>query len=133
MFVAQLGESANTLVNNWQGGYRYGFPSFYAAGFPVRPMRYDQSRIYSGVIGRQYEDSTNRYNYMFDPNMYEQPGIPSGIVGLGIFDPANNRMQGGLVIGTITVTTLLILGSLIVTRRTPVAAGIGRRRRRRSR
>ena len=82
MLVAQqLGESANDLVKKWgTRGYRYGFPDFYAAEFPVRPMDYDQSRIYSGVIGRQYPDAqTGRYHYMFDPNVYQQPGVPSGL------------------------------------------------------
>lgn len=77
MLVAQLGESANELVQKWgRGTYRYGFPDQYAAEFPVRPMRWDQSRIYSGVIGKHYPNAeTERYHYMFDPNMYLQPGF----------------------------------------------------------
>jgi hypothetical protein len=75
VIIAQFGESANTLVKQWKGGYRNGFPTFRAAEPPVRPMHYDQSQIYSGVIGRQYEDSTNRYMYAYDPNMYLQPGF----------------------------------------------------------
>jgi hypothetical protein len=83
MFVVQqLGESANTLVARHKG-YRYGFPDFYAAEFPFAPMNYDQSRIYQGAIGRQYPDArTERYHYLYDPNMYLQPGVPTG-AGLG--------------------------------------------------
>jgi hypothetical protein len=76
MVIAEFGESANELIQKWHGGYRYGFPDFVAAEFPVRPMHYDQSRIYSGVVGRHYPDAeTMRYHYMFDQNMYLQPGI----------------------------------------------------------
>lgn len=81
MLAVQLGESANDLVAIWgKQGYRYGFPDFYAAEFPVRPMYYDQSRIYSGVIGRHYPNAkTGRYHYQYDPNMYLQPGAPTGL------------------------------------------------------
>lgn len=78
MLVAQqFGESANELIKKWgRGPYRYGFPDQYAAEFPVRPMNYDQSRIYAGVIGRHYPNAeTIRYHYMFDQNMYLQPGF----------------------------------------------------------
>lgn len=77
MLFAQFGESANELVKKWgNSGYRYGFPDQYAAEFPVRPMNYDQSRIYSGIIGRHYPDAeTERYHYSYDPNMYLQPGF----------------------------------------------------------
>lgn len=95
MLAVQLGESANELVAAWgKSGYRYGFPDFYAAQFPVRPMYYDQSRIYSGVIGRHYpEAKTGRYHYMFDQNMYLQPGNydpnPFPTRGFGQTDPAS--------------------------------------------
>lgn len=82
MFAAQpFGESANELVAQWgKHGYRYGFPDFYAYGPPVRPMYYDQSRVYQGVIGRHYPDAkTGRYHYLYDPNMYQQPGTPTGL------------------------------------------------------
>jgi hypothetical protein len=74
---SQLGESANELVKKWgTSGYRYGFPDYYAYGPPVRPMMYDQSRVYQGVIGRHYpEAETARYHYLYDPNMYQQPGF----------------------------------------------------------
>lgn len=93
MLAVQLGESANEAVAAWgKRGYRYGFPDFYAAQFPVRPMYYDQSRIYSGVIGRHYPDAkTARYHHMFDPNMYQQPGNydpnPFPTRGFGQVDP----------------------------------------------
>lgn len=75
--AVQLGESANELVQKWRrSSYRYGFPDQYAAEFPVRPMRWDVSRVYAGVIGRRYPGAeTARYYYMFDPNMYLQPGF----------------------------------------------------------
>lgn len=111
VFVAQLGESANTLVQNWTGGYRYGFPDFYAAEFPVRPMAWDRSRIYSGVIGRQYEGSKNRYNYLFDPNMYMQPGVPDGFG-----DTTITSTQTSVVVATAAVTTLLVIGALVASR-----------------
>lgn len=83
MFVAshtQLGESANELVAKFgRSGYRYGFPDQYAYGPPVRPMNWDASRIYQGVIGRHYPDAqTMRYHSLYDPNMYMQPGVPAG-------------------------------------------------------
>jgi hypothetical protein len=81
-----FGESANELVTKWgKGPYRYGFPDFYAAEFPVHAARYDQSRIYSGVIGKHYPDAeTSRYHYMYDPNMYMQPGF--GAAGMSAED-----------------------------------------------
>jgi len=81
MLVAELGESANELVQKFGNnhGYRYGFPDQYAYGPPVRPMNWDASRIYQGVIGRRYPDAqTMRYHSMYDPNMYMQPGVPAG-------------------------------------------------------
>jgi hypothetical protein len=74
---SQLGESANELVKKFgNSAYRYGAPDFYAAEFPVRPMHYDRSRIYSGVIGRHYPNAqTSRYHTLYDPNMYMQPGF----------------------------------------------------------
>jgi hypothetical protein len=89
------GESANELIAAWgRSGYRYGFPDFYAAQFPVRPMYYDQSCIYNGVIGRHYPDAqTGRYHYMFDQNMYLQPGNydpnPFPTRGFGQTEPAS--------------------------------------------
>lgn len=85
MLVAQLGESANELVAKFgRSGYRYGFPDFYAAEFPVRPMNYDASRIYQGVIGRHYPNAeTSRYHYLYDQNMYMQPGVPAGFGDAG--------------------------------------------------
>jgi hypothetical protein len=81
--IAEFGESANTLIQKWHGGYRYGFPDFVATGVPVRPMNYDQSRIYQGVVGRHYPDAeTARYHYMFDQNMYLQPGISGAADGM---------------------------------------------------
>src|SRR5437868_6990268 len=78
----QLGESANELVAKFsRSEYRYGFPDQYAAEFPVRPMYNDQSRIYSGVIGRRYPGAeTERYHYLYDPNMYQQPGFGEATV-----------------------------------------------------
>lgn len=86
MLVAQLGESANELVQKFGNthGYRYGFPDFYAYGPPVRPMHFDASRIYQGVIGRHYPDAqTYRYHSLYDPNMYRQPGVPAGFGDAG--------------------------------------------------
>lgn len=75
MLTTQFGESANDLVKKSKG-YRYGFPDFYAAEFPFAPMNYDRSRIYQGVIGLHYpEAQTSRYHYLYDPNMYLQPGF----------------------------------------------------------
>jgi hypothetical protein len=60
--------------------YRYGFPDLYAYGPPVRPMHYDQSRQYQGVIGRRYSKAqTARYYALYDQNMYLQPGVPAGL------------------------------------------------------
>lgn len=80
MLVAQLGESANELVAKFgRSSYRYGFPDQYAYGPPVRPMNWDASRIYQGVIGRHYPNAeTMRYHSLYDPNMYMQPGVPAG-------------------------------------------------------
>lgn len=97
MLAVQLGESANELTAKWgKSGYRYGFPDFYAAQFPVRPMYNDTSRIYSGVIGRHYPGAqTGRYHYMFDPNVYQQPGNydpnPFPTRGFGQTDPATTQ------------------------------------------
>lgn len=120
MLVAQLGESANTLVAQWQKqhrGYRYGFPDFYAAEFPVRPMNYDQSRIYAGVIGRHYPNAeTRRYHSLYDPNMYLQPGAPAGFGNveddnaIAVFEgflsltPANTFGNFDVVFDTLTAT-----------------------------
>jgi hypothetical protein len=98
VIIAQFGESANTLVKQWKGGYRNGFPTFRAAEPPVRPMRYDQSQIYSGVIGRQYKDSTNRYMYQYDPNMYLQPGFgdfagAAEQAAIAVFEDLANRLK----------------------------------------
>jgi hypothetical protein len=100
MLAVQLSESANELVSKWgKRGYRYGFPDFYAAEFPVRPMDYDQSRIYNGVIGRHYPDAlTGRYHYMYDPNLYQQPGVPSG-AGLGQDDEARKATSRKIIFG----------------------------------
>jgi len=94
MLAVQLGESANELVARWVHDgdrYRYGFPDIYASGASVRPMNYDQSRIYSGVIGRHYPDAqTRRYTYLYDPNMYLQPGFsdsPSPITVTAVPSP----------------------------------------------
>lgn len=90
MLIAQLGESANTLVQKFGNthGYRYGFPDQYAYGPPVRPMHYDQSRIYQGVIGRHYPNAqTSRYNYLYDPNTYVQPDLPAGFGDAGGLSP----------------------------------------------
>jgi hypothetical protein len=107
VLVAQFGESANTLVRQWTGGYRYGFPSFRAAEPPVRPMHYDQSQIYSGVIGRQYKDSTNRYNYLYDPNMYLQPGFS----GFGVTaDGMSTQTKVMIGVGA----SVLVLGAVVV-------------------
>jgi hypothetical protein len=80
MLVAQFGQSANELVAAFGNkAYRYGFPDQYAYGPPVRAMHYDASRIYQGVIGRRYPDAqTMRYHSLYDPNMYQQPGVPAG-------------------------------------------------------
>lgn len=92
MFIAshtQLGESANELVAKFgRSGYRYGFPDQYAYGPPVRPMNYDASRIYQGVIGRHYPNAeTMRYHSLYDPNMYQQPGVPAGFGDAGTMSP----------------------------------------------
>jgi hypothetical protein len=86
----QLGESANELVAKFgRSGYRYGFPDQYAYGPPVRPMNYDASRIYQGVIGRHYPDAqTMRYHSLYDPNMYQQPGVPAGFGAADAMTPA---------------------------------------------
>jgi hypothetical protein len=107
VIIAQFGESANTLVKQWKGGYRYGFPTFRAAEPPVRPMRYDQSQIYSGVIGHQYKDSTNRYMYAYDPNMYLQPGF-------GAADGSGMTTQTKVAIGI--GATVLVLGAVALAR-----------------
>lgn len=108
MIVAQFGESANTLVKQWKGGYRNGFPTFRAAEPPVRPMHYDQSQIYSGVIGRQYEDSTNRYMYLYDPNMYLQPGFS----GFGAADGMSTQTKIAIGVGA----GVLVLGAALLAR-----------------
>ena len=96
-------ESANDLVNNWKSSYRYGFPDFLAYGPPVRPMDFDFSKVYSGVVGRHYPDAqTGRYHYMYDPNLAVEPmryglgqtagsdtatkigGVVLGLVGIGV-------------------------------------------------
>lgn len=89
MLVAQLGESANELVAKFgRSGYRYGFPDQYAYGPPVRPMYWDASRIYQGVIGRHYPDAqTMRYHTLYDQNMYMQPGVPAGFGDAGTMTP----------------------------------------------
>ena len=112
---SQLGESANELVKKWgTSGYRYGFPDFYAYGPPVRPMMYDQSRVYQGVIGRHYPDAeTRRYHYLYDPNMYRQPGFgdPSStgqaiaiLENLLSLAPANEFLNYDVVWATDTAT-----------------------------
>jgi hypothetical protein len=124
MFAIQLGESANELVTKWgRSGYRYGFPDFYAAEFPVRPMAYDQSRIYSGVIGRHYpEAKTGRYHYMFDQNMYQQPGVPVGpglvpTTGLGeTADEARKATARKVIFGGLLGLTALAIASVFAVR-----------------
>ena len=110
LVMTTLGESANELIQKWgKSGYRYGFPDQYAAEFPVRPMNYDQSRIYSGVVGRHYPDAqTMRYHYMFDPNMYMQPGVPTG-AGLGA---AADGMTASTKVAIGVGVTALLLGAV---------------------
>ena len=108
MVIAQFGESANTLVKQWKGGYRNGFPTFRAAEPPVRPMHYDQSQIYSGVIGRQYMDSANRYNWLYDPNMYLQPGFS----GLGAVDGMSTQTKVMVGVGA----AVIVLGAVALMR-----------------
>lgn len=122
MFAAQpFGESANELVAKWgRSGYRYGFPDFYAAEFPVAPMHYDQSRIYSGVIGRHYPNAqTARYHYMYDQNMYLQPGVPPGDRTLGEMSTATSRkLVIGGVLGVLAVAVVGIAMATSAQRRT---------------
>jgi len=95
----QLGESANELVAKFgRSGYRYGFPDQYAYGPPVRPMNYDASRIYQGVIGRHYPDAqTMRYHSLYDPNMYQQPGVPAGFGDAALSAQEAIRILQGLL------------------------------------
>lgn len=124
MLAVQLGESANELVAKWgRGPYRYGYPDFYAAEFPVRPMMYDQSRIYSGVIGRHYPDAkTGRYHYMYDPNLYMQPGVPVGpglvpTKGLGeTADEARKATSRKIIFGGLIGLAALVVGGVAVAR-----------------
>lgn len=111
MLTTQFGESANDLVKKSKG-YRFGFPDFYAAEFPFAPMDYDQSRVYSGVIGKHYLDAkTNRYYYMYDPNMYLQPGFS----GIGD-DDARQATSRKIVIGTMAGLFAVTVASLLAVR-----------------
>lgn len=122
MLVAQqLGESANELVAGWPNGqYRYGFPDFYAAEFPVRPMAYDKSRIYQGVIGRHYPYAqTERYHYMYDPNMYLQPGFGADAATVPGTLPAPQLSRGtkiAIVGGVLAVSALSVFAAFRFTR-----------------
>jgi hypothetical protein len=110
MFVAQqLGQSANELVAKWgKGPYRYGFPDYIAVEFPVRPMNYDRSRFYSGVVGRHYPEAlTERYYYLYDPNLYLQPGIS------GAADSGQSKavvVGAAALVGVAGVVGALVLG-----------------------
>jgi len=110
-------ESANDLARKWVGGYRNGFPDFYAAEFPVAPMYYDQSRIYSGVIGRHYPRAqTGRYHYMFDQNVYLQPGVPTGAFGQTVDDEAKKATSRKILIGGLIGLAALAVAGVFTAR-----------------
>jgi hypothetical protein len=110
-------ESANDLVRRWVGGYRYGFPDFYAAGFPVAPMYYDQSRIYQGVVGRHYPRAqTGRYHYLFDQNMYLQPGVPTFGLGQATDDETRKTTSRKIILGGVIGLAALAVAGVFAAR-----------------
>jgi len=125
MLVAQLGESANELVAKFgRSGYRYGFPDQYAYGPPVRPMHWDASRIYQGVIGRHYPDAlTARYHSLYDPNMYMQPGVPAGFGDAG--SPMTAQQAIAVMQGLLASAPAGYYGDFDVTYATNSATGSG--------
>ena len=67
MLSLQLGaaapEGAVELARQWKGGYRGGAPDFIAAEPTIRPYHYNQSDIYTGVIG------LGPRKWVYDPNL----------------------------------------------------------------
>lgn len=88
--ISGLGESANEALATWSttGTYIYGAPDYFAVGQSVRPYRFDESRVYNGVVG-----GNGRY-WMYDQNLkFDDPGSAAsqsmfdGVFGDGDLSP----------------------------------------------